>query len=273
MEKSEFNEKFEWLAQDIWNPEFNDIKGKYALYLLNDFENRYEDVNNLVDDMNKMYPDIAKETDLPEELVYSTKKVSKVEKVEKMKDGYHIELKNWPKVFLDKKYWIKPKEWDEIVLYLEGMYPKRLDINWKTVYARLEKTEKKQILLAIQMNLRNELKNYSNNLEKANSLYDILPKFFKDRFDKTFDVKIWELDKLPVEERLDKLDSMLYWLEIYKEATYIANNLGSVEEIDELRNKDNETISKKLPLLDTSRWNNFRYIFDLARAYKKSMEK
>jgi hypothetical protein len=75
------------LAQDIGNPEFNDIKGKYALYLLNDFENRYEDVDNLVDDMNKMYPDITQKVDLPEdEFVYSIKEVNKVSEIKKIKD-------------------------------------------------------------------------------------------------------------------------------------------------------------------------------------------
>jgi len=269
-------EKFEWLAQDIWNPEFGDIKGKYALYLLNDFENKYEDVDNLVDDMNEIYPDIEQKVDLPEdEFVYERKEKHKIVEVLELDDRYSLKLEKGPQVYLDKKYGKKPKKWDEVTLYLDGLFLKWMNINWERVYANTERQIKKKKLYAEQKELKENLKKLPEEILEIKSRYKELPEYFQERL-----LELNWLEQLPSWENIkdmtlqDKLKlsetllSLWWMLEIFEEAIKVVDVVQSLKEIDELFDLSDEELQKKIPWLNTL-WNSFSYVIGEAKRYFK----
>jgi len=267
-----FDKKFEWLAQDIWNPNYQgDQKWDYALYLFNVLENRYEEpIDNLIDDMNHIYPDIAKEVNLPDDkFEYSQTRTWRIEKVIEYPEDYSITLSTRSGFSFSKKYRIIPKKWDTVKLYLKQIsYIVWLDINWKRIYSKTKKTVEKERLLWLQNYTREELEKYEDILARVKSFYDNLPDIFKDIFDKLYDWWIKKLDNLPVYERVNTLNSMLYNIFIYSEAVKIIKSVSNKYEIEELKNASDEEIKKKIPsFADKHSWNTFSASFALAKVY------
>ncbi len=267
-----FDKKFEWLAQDIWNPNYpEDQKWNYALYLCNVLGNRYEEsIENIIDDINHIYPDIAKEVNLPDDkFEYSQTVAWLIEEVIEYTDNYSITLSTKSGFSLSKKYWIIPKKWDNIKLYLEWIsYIVWLNINWKRIYSKTKKDVEKEILLYLQNHTKENLEKYGDMLNKVKTFYDNLPDVFKNRFDKLFDWWIKNLDKLPVHKRVSTLNSMLYSIFIYSEAVKIIKSVSNKYEIEELKNVSDEERKKKIPLFsDKHSWNTLYGSFALAKAY------
>lgn len=275
----EFDEKFEWLAQDIWNPKYpEDKKWDYALYLCNVLKNRYEEsVDNLVDDINNIYPDIAKEVNLPgNEFEYNIINEWVIEEVIEDSDSYSIILDTKRGVPLYKEYWVTPKTWDIVTVYFKWISCiVWLDINWKRIFSKNKKTVKKEDLLWFQTNTKEELKKYDDTLNKVKKFYDNLPDIFKNEFDELFDWWVKNLDKLPVKKRVDKLSSMLYNIFTISKAVEIIKSVNNKNEIEKLKNASDEEIKKKIPSFFNERhsWNTFYWSFAIAKAYYDEIKK
>ena len=140
-----YHDKYEWLAQHIWNEEYpKDYKGEFVLYLDN-YKEFKKPINYLVEDVifsNYDSSNIYKY----EEYQY------RVRKVEEDEYKYIITRDNGGTSLLKKEYWVIPEKWDNIIEYkstwknlLNRWVTLWFTINWNKIFYMTEKEYQKKL--------------------------------------------------------------------------------------------------------------------------------
>lgn len=234
-------EKFEGLAQDIWNENYpEDKKWNYALYLFNALEARYENIHypidNLVDDMNKLYPDLAinKDLNLPPEgeihmLKYFLPEKYIIEEVLEQDNGYRIKFDGWMYYVLKKKYGAVPKKGDEIIIWLYFSEVKGFCLNGKMLFPETDREWKKDELLKEQKIRKKFYIDDMMNFENIWSLYKELPIFLKKEIDDMFSIerfKCRDTIKKMIDESNDynKKFKLFYYIKLYSDVVRLVKS-------------------------------------------------